>query len=70
LAVAVAADPILLVADEPTAEVDRETELRLIDHFKQRRRAGKSTLFATHSEAMSGIADRVLKMRDGKLIND
>lgn len=70
LAVALAADPIVLVADEPTAEVDRETELCLIHHFKQRRRAGKSILVATHSEGLSGIADRILKMTDGKMIHD
>lgn len=70
LAVALATDPVLLVADEPTAEVDRKAELHLIEHFKDRRQAGKSTLVATHSDAVSDIADRVLKLRDGKVVHD
>ena len=67
LGVALAVDPILLVADEPTAEVDGETEQRLIQHFQKRKLVGKSTLFATHSEALANIADRVVRMRDGKI---
>lgn len=39
LAVALACDPPILVADEPTAEVDRDTELRLIAQFEARRAA-------------------------------
>jgi putative ABC transport system ATP-binding protein len=70
LAVALAADPILLIADEPTAEVDIETERRLISHFKARRSNGKSSLIATHSPALAAIADRTIRLRDGKLDNE
>lgn len=70
LAVALAADPVLLIADEPTAEVDIETENRLIDHFRTRRSNGKTTLIATHSAALAAIADRTIRLRDGKLDNE
>jgi putative ABC transport system ATP-binding protein len=67
LAVALAADPLILVADEPTAEVDRDTELRLIAHFEARRRAGLATLLATHSRALAHKADRIIGLKDGRI---
>ncbi|MGX5804607.1 ABC transporter ATP-binding protein [Bradyrhizobium sp. Arg314] len=67
LAVALAADPPILVADEPTAEVDRDTELRLIEHFEARRRAGLATLLATHSRALAHKADRIIGLKDGRI---
>ena len=67
LAVALAADPPILVADEPTAEVDRDTELRLIAHFEARRQAGLATLLATHSQALAYNADRIIGLKDGRI---
>jgi putative ABC transport system ATP-binding protein len=67
LAVALAADPPVLIADEPTAEVDSKTEARLIAHFEARRGAGKATLIATHSLALAQRADRVIHLSDGRI---
>jgi putative ABC transport system ATP-binding protein len=67
LAVALAADPPILVADEPTAEVDRDTESRMIEHFEARREAGLATLLATHSKALALKADRIIRLRDGRI---
>ncbi|MEW6629340.1 MAG: ABC transporter ATP-binding protein [Pseudomonadota bacterium] len=67
LAVALAADPPILVADEPTAEVDSDTESRLVGHFLARRRAGLATLLATHSNALAHKADRIIALRDGRI---
>lgn len=69
LATALATDPLILVADEPTAEVDRETESRLVGHFEARRKAGLATLVATHSRALAGCADRIVSLKDGKIDN-
>ena len=69
LATALATDPLILVADEPTAEVDRETESRLVGHFEARRNAGLATLIATHSRALAGCADRIVSLKDGKIDN-
>ncbi|MGP2493541.1 ABC transporter ATP-binding protein [Mesorhizobium sp. PUT5] len=69
LAVALAADPPILVADEPTAEVDRDTEARLIDHFQARRRTGLTTLLATHSKALAQQADRIVRLLDGRIVD-
>lgn len=67
LAVALAADPPILVADEPTAEVDRDTESGLIEQFEARREAGLATLLATHSKALAQKADRIIRLRDGRI---
>jgi putative ABC transport system ATP-binding protein len=67
LAVALAANPPILVADEPTAEVDSDTESRLIRHFEARREAGLATLIATHSKALAQRADRIIKLKDGRI---
>ncbi|MDN5927075.1 MAG: ABC transporter ATP-binding protein [Hyphomicrobiales bacterium] len=69
LAAALACDPPILVADEPTAEVDRDTESGLIVHFEARREAGLATLLATHSRALAQRADRVVRLKDGRVDN-
>ncbi|MDW6025480.1 ABC transporter ATP-binding protein [Mesorhizobium sp. BAC0120] len=69
LAVALATDPPLLVADEPTAEVDEGTEKRLIEHFEARRMSARATLLATHSEALARKADRVIWLSDGRIVD-
>ncbi len=67
LAVALAADPDILICDEPTAEVDAETERHILDFLDERRRAGCAILIATHSASVARQADRVLRISDGRL---
>ena len=67
LAVALATDPPILIADEPTAEVDGETESKILELFAERRGQGKATLVATHSLALAKHADRILRLHDGKV---
>ncbi len=66
LAVALAAEPALLLADEPTGEVDAETERALLALLAERKRAGLAALIATHSAALAQWADRVLTIADGR----
>lgn len=67
LAVALAADPPLLLADEPTGEVDAATEAQILMLFAARRARGGATLIVTHSPALATQADRVLHLRDGRI---
>jgi putative ABC transport system ATP-binding protein len=67
LAVALAARPVVLLADEPTAEVDAETEARLLALFAERRAGGEATLVVTHSEALAERADRRVTISDGRV---
>jgi putative ABC transport system ATP-binding protein len=67
LAVALAAAPPVLLADEPTGEVDAETEGEILRLFAQRGRDGGATLIVTHSEALAARADRIVRLRDGRI---
>jgi putative ABC transport system ATP-binding protein len=69
LAVALATNPSLLLADEPTGEVDAETELKLLNLFKARRQEGGATLIATHSNLLAAHADRIIQLQDGRVIH-
>lgn len=69
LATALAADPRVLLADEPTGEVDEGTEAGILSIFEARRRAGMATLLATHSEVLAARADRIVRLADGRIAN-
>jgi putative ABC transport system ATP-binding protein len=67
LVTALAADPKVLMADEPTGEVDEETEADILRIFEGLRQEKASTLLATHSEALAAGADRVVRLLDGRV---
>ncbi|MHB8494061.1 MAG: ABC transporter ATP-binding protein [Casimicrobiaceae bacterium] len=69
LAVALSADPQILLADEPTAEVDAATEVEILKLLRDRCRAGGAILVATHSPELAASADDVLRLRDGRLVH-
>jgi putative ABC transport system ATP-binding protein len=65
---ALVTDPALLVADEPTGNLDTATGEALVDVLLEvRRRHATSVLVATHNDALARRADRVLRVRDGVL---
>ncbi len=67
LAVALINDPAVILADEPTGEVDAANEARLLDLLAERARRGRASLIVTHSGAAASVADRVLHLVDGQL---
>jgi putative ABC transport system ATP-binding protein len=67
LAVALIGDPLVLLADEPTAEVSREEELGILDLLRRVRPRAGATILVTHSAVVAAAADRVLQLRDGRL---
>lgn len=69
LAVALAARPCVLLADEPTGEVDAATEGFILDFLNEQRRAGTAILVATHSRALADRADRIVQLRDGRVVD-
>ncbi|MDQ1676310.1 MAG: putative transport system ATP-binding protein [Actinomycetota bacterium] len=68
LAVALANDPSVLIADEPTGELDADSEQRLLDLLTARAAGGKAVLVASHSAAVMRAADRVVQLRDGQVV--
>jgi putative ABC transport system ATP-binding protein len=67
LARALVKKPVLLLADEPTAQLDSETGKSVLDVMRDATRAGTAILLATHDLAVIEVADRVLSMEDGQL---
>jgi putative ABC transport system ATP-binding protein len=67
LAVALAAAPRILLADEPTGEVDAITESSILDLLTKQCGAGVAVLVATHSQALTARADRIIHLRDGRI---
>ncbi|MCM2416728.1 ABC transporter ATP-binding protein [Streptomyces sp. RKAG293] len=67
LAVALANDPDILLADEPTGELDGQTEQRVLALLRDRAKDGRGVLVVTHSPEVVRIADRVISLRDGRI---
>ncbi len=62
--------PRLILADEPTGNLDPETAMRILDLFaKEVRESGAATLLVTHSDVAASVADRTLKLTREGLIN-
>ncbi|WP_117215045.1 ABC transporter ATP-binding protein [Allorhizocola rhizosphaerae] len=69
IARALANDPKLLIADEPTGQLDSETGKSIMDLLRAVVHArGMTALVATHDSALMDLADRVLTLRDGVLV--
>ncbi|MDP9343418.1 MAG: ABC transporter ATP-binding protein [Actinomycetota bacterium] len=67
LAVALANDPPVLLADEPTGEVDAQNEEVVLELLRERVEGGKTVVVVTHSERVARVADRVISLRDGRI---
>ncbi|MDW8450251.1 MAG: ABC transporter ATP-binding protein [Anaerolineae bacterium] len=64
-------DPLVVLADEPTGNLDYDTGKLVLDLLDTlTRQAGKNLVMVTHSEEVVGVADRVFRLRDGKLVED
>lgn len=67
LAVALANTPPVVLADEPTGELDGDTERVVLDLLVDCARAGAAILIASHSDAVTAAADRVIRLSDGRV---
>lgn len=67
---AIAHKPGILFADEPTANLDRESSDRVIRIFKQLHAAGQTIIMVTHEDEYAHIADRIIKLDDGNIVSD
>jgi len=60
-------EPQLLLADEPTGNLDSQTGKQIIELFSQLHRDGQTLVIVTHEERVSSVATRVARLEDGKL---
>jgi putative ABC transport system ATP-binding protein len=66
LAVALANDPAILLADEPTGELDKATAERMLGLLREHAADGCAVVIVTHDAVVSASAERELRLRDGR----
>jgi putative ABC transport system ATP-binding protein len=70
IARALANDPEIILADEPTANLDKKTSLFIRDLFNDMKRDNKTIIIATHDDFLIELANRIISFEDGKIINE
>ena len=70
IARALANNPELILADEPTANLDKKTSLFIRDLFNNMREDNKTIVIATHDDFLIELANLIISFEDGKIINE
>lgn len=70
IARAIAHDPKILFADEPTANLDSENSRLVMETFEQLHRDGQTIVIVTHEEEYAEKAGRIITLRDGVVVSD
>ncbi|MCE5250247.1 ABC transporter ATP-binding protein [bacterium] len=67
---ALANDPDIILADEPTGNLDTKSGTEIIDLFRRLHSKGKTLIFVTHDEKLASKAKRIIRLLDGKINQD
>jgi putative ABC transport system ATP-binding protein len=70
IARALAKDAAVILADEPTGELDYRTGVQILELLKGQADAGKTVLVVTHNREIARVADRVVELHDGQIASD
>lgn len=70
IARSLANDPPLIVADEPTGNLDSRTSGEVFAMFEQLIAQGKTMIMVTHDDALANTAQRILEIRNGRIVKD
>jgi putative ABC transport system ATP-binding protein len=70
IARALANDPPLLLADEPTGNLDSAAGQRIVDLLSEFNARGKTVLLVTHEQSLAARAGRIVEMRDGCVVRE
>ena len=70
IARALANEPPILLADEPTGNLDSASTMEIMELFTQLNREGMTVLIVTHEDDVAAFTDRVLWFEDGRLLQD
>ncbi|GAC1306123.1 MAG: ABC transporter ATP-binding protein [Acidimicrobiales bacterium] len=68
IARALANEPTLLLADEPTGALDSEGGLEVMELFKRLHDGGQTIILVTHDDTVAASAGRIVRMRDGRVV--
>ncbi len=63
-------DPVLILADEATGNLDTRTSFSILMLFQELHRRGRTIIFVTHNPELSSFSSRNIVLRDGKIISD
>jgi putative ABC transport system ATP-binding protein len=63
-------DPSIILADEPTGNLDSKTSYEIMDIFEQIHAAGNTVVLVTHEEDIANHAHRIIRLKDGILESD
>ena len=70
IARAIVNDPVFLLADEPTGNLDTRTSIEVMAVFQQLHAQGKTFVLVTHENDIAQYTDRLITFRDGRIISD
>ena len=70
IARALAGDPAVILADEPTGALDSRTGREVLSFLKQLNREGDTVVLITHDNSIAVRADRIIRLQDGRIIYD
>ena len=70
IARAIVSRPPILLADEPTGNLDSRTSAEIMELFTELNRQGQTILMVTHEDEIAAYARRLIRMRDGKIEDD
>jgi putative ABC transport system ATP-binding protein len=63
-------DPLVILADEPTGNLDSSSGLEILRVFEQLHQQGKTLILVTHDPAVSQYSSRTIRLRDGLVESD
>lgn len=67
---AIAHKPKILFADEPTANLDNQSSLMIMDIFTELHKAGQTIIMVTHEEPYAKMAERLIRFDDGQIVSE
>ncbi len=63
-------DPEIILADEPTGNLDTKTGEEIMKLLKDLNRQGKTIILVTHNPELTKLANKIIKLKDGKIVED
>jgi len=70
IARAIVTDPVMILADEPTGNLDTASTIEIMKLLVELNEAGRTVILITHENEVAGFAKRVVTLRDGKVVSD